>query len=392
MLKQLKPVEPIRILHLTWGLGAGGIQRLLALLHTYLDSNHFHQHICCIREKGLFYNALDRKGANLSFVAKNPGIDMHALLRLARLMRKIRPHIIHAHDFTGHLWGFLALKLYRQAVLIRTYHGYLWTLSHLKKSINRWLSLKTAANIMVSEQQYRHFINSGYPRDTSLVIRNGIDLAKYQPRVPIEETRCRYQLSGKSIILGVIGRLVAHKKQDQVILACKDLLSQTHDCCLVIIGEGPEKARLKALCQNLNLNDKVRFLGEIEVDGDLLNLLDIGIFFSEGEGSPFALLELMAAKIPVIASDVCGINEIIAHEEQGLLVPQNNAPALSEAIRRLIGDEHLRDRLAFNAYERLKEGYDIQSMIATLETYYKSQVDLLRENSIDLNRESVYRG
>jgi glycosyltransferase involved in cell wall biosynthesis len=164
--------------------------------------------------------------------------------------------------------------------------------------------------------------------------------------------------------------LVAHKKQDQVILACKDLLNQTHDRCLVIIGEGPEKAHLKALCQDLGLNGKVRFLDEIEVDGDLLNLLDIGIFFSEGEGSPFTLLELMAAKIPIVASDVCGINEIIAHEEQGLLVPKNNVPALSKAIRQLIEDEQLRYRLAFNAYEHLKERHGIQGMISALQACY----------------------
>ena len=369
-LKQLNPFEPVRIMHLTWGLGAGGIQRLLTLLHTYLNPNHFHQHICCLREKGLFYSALEKEGANLCFLAKDPGIDLHALLCLARYMHKIRPHIIHAHDFTGHLWGFLALRLYRQAVLIRTYHDYLWTLSPVKKKINRWLSLMTTANIMVSEQQYGYFINEGYPIGTSWVIRNGVDLRGYQPSVPIEETRCRYQLSGKSVILGVIGRLVAHKKQDQVILACKDLLNQTHDRCLVIIGEGPEKAHLKALCQDLGLNGKVRFLDEIEVDADLLNLLDIGIFFSEGEGSPFTLLELMAAKIPIVASDVCGINEIITHEEQGLLVPKNNVPALSKAIRRLIEDDQLQYRLAFNAYEHLKERHGIQGMISALQACY----------------------
>jgi glycosyltransferase involved in cell wall biosynthesis len=228
---------------------------------------------------------------------------------------------------------------------------------------------------MVSEQQYRYFISEGYPIGTSWVIRNGVDLREYQPSVPIEETRCRYQLSGKSVILGVIGRLVAHKKQDQVILAFKDLLKRYQDCCLVIIGHGPEEARLKALCQDLGLNGEVRFLGEIEVGGELLSLLDIGIFLSEGEGSPFTLLELMAAKIPVIASDVCGINEIISHEKQGLLVPPDNVPALTEAMIWLIRDDHLRCRIASDSRQCLIQNHSIENMVEALQACYQSQLN-----------------
>jgi glycosyltransferase involved in cell wall biosynthesis len=378
-LKQTHSNKAIKVLHLVWGLGAGGIQRMLVQLHSYLDASCFKQYVCCFREKGLFYDLMSQKGASLFYVAKGRGVNPTALPRLVRLMRSIRPDIIHAHDFTGHVWGFLASNFYRYAILLRTYHDYLWTLSNLKKHINRWLSQKTTMNIMVSEQQSRHFIKLGYPPERNVIIPNGLDVTAHPPTPRTELLRGRFQLSEKTIIFSAVGRLIAHKRQDRIIVALKELTRRGCDGHLVLIGDGPQRSQLTALCRNLNLIDRVHFLGEIKVDPELLTNMDIGIFLSDGEGSPYTLMEFMAAGVPVIASDVLGVNEILSHGENGLLISNEDPSALHTAMQQLSRDQEHRSHLAANAYNYICNNHSIETMIAALQNCYRSS--LKRRNS-----------
>ena len=164
-------------------------------------------------------------------------------------------------------------------------------------------------------------------------------------------------------MIGTIGRLTEQKDHDTLLRACHRLSHQGADCHLVIVGNGPEETRLKALTKDLGLDGQVRFIGRLPDVTAILSLFDIFVLSSIREGFANVILEAMAMGKPVVATDVGGNAEAVVHEETGLIVPPSSAEALSLALLRLIKDKKTARQMGQKCRRRVASLYPMGRMV-----------------------------
>ena len=160
-----------------------------------------------------------------------------------------------------------------------------------------------------------------------------------------------------SDLIGAIGRMVPVKGYDVFITAAKEILYHAPQTKFVLTGDGPMLSKLKELSLSLGLKDKIVFTGYRNDPIDIMNALDIFVISSYHEGIPTVVLEAMALRIPVIATEVGGIPEIIEHKVSGLLVHSKTSKAIASTVNELLHDESLRNSLVENAFKYLNEEY-----------------------------------
>jgi glycosyltransferase involved in cell wall biosynthesis len=210
-----------------------------------------------------------------------------------------------------------------------------------------------------------------WPARKVKVIEYGIDLTSLEDR----GAQGLVDPGNSSPVIGTVGRLVPQKGHRHLLEALSQLKKRGMSFSLMIVGNGPLRSELESQVEELGLSGDVSFLGHREDVYDLLSSFDIFVLPSEFEGLPFALLEAMAARRPIIASDVDGIGDAIVDEENGLLVPSKDPGALAAALERLVGEDRLRQELGNNARSAVAR-FDLPRMIARTEELYESLLPL----------------
>lgn len=199
------------------------------------------------------------------------------------------------------------------------------------------------------------------------VIYNSIDLKEYQ-KPPLEAS---YSFSKPKLI--TVGRLVRHKRVDGIIEAVRKIVDEYPQIGLLIVGDGPERGNLEKLSQELGIDGKVRFYGKVTHKQMITLLAEAGIFVlnSVYEGLPHAVLEAMACKTPVIATNIRGTDEVVKDGVTGLLVSPDNSNDLVEKLALLLKDKELRERLTENGYKIIAENFTWDKNLSLLETELK---------------------
>lgn len=207
--------------------------------------------------------------------------------------------------------------------------------------------------------------------DKISVIYNGI----FQTSAPVS---LRPRASGPPVI-GMVANFRGMKGHDIFIEAAELLLQEGHDLRFIIAGDGPERGKYEMLVRNLNLQGKISFLGFVSPIEDALQQMDVFVLPSEWEGFPVSILEAINAGVPVIATQVGGIPEIVIPEETGMLIPPRDVQSLKGAILRLLEDTHLRKKIVQNARQAISTRFTHEKMIDSTRHLYLSLI--ARKNS-----------
>jgi glycosyltransferase involved in cell wall biosynthesis len=284
----------------------------------------------------------------------DPVRDGRALVELVRLLRAERPLIVHANSSKAGVLGRLAAVIARAPARVFTAHGwafaahdgaaaraYLWA--------DRLMSRVTTGTICVAESERRAGLRARTCRaDRTVVIHNGVALdgprrAPGSRRSPAE-------------ILSV-GRLRGPK--DFTTLAHAVARLEPGSVHLRIVGDGPDREALAALIERLGASDSIELLGERRDVAGLLAESDMFVLSSRSEGLPMSVLEAMAAAVPVVATAVGGIPELVRDSETGVLAPPGDAAALAAALERLARDAELRDRMGEAGRRRVERDFSL---------------------------------
>jgi glycosyltransferase involved in cell wall biosynthesis len=287
--------------------------------------------------------------------AISPWRDVAGLVELVRLLRRERPDILHASSSKAGVLGRLAAALAGVPIRIFTVHGWAFTAhsgaaARLYRSADRLVRRLTTVTVCVAE----HERAMGLAARTcsaarTIVIPNAID-ANAVPRARHD----------RSIpLLVAVGRLKAPKDFLTLVRAVALLPQESCEC--LIVGEGPERAQLEAEIERLQLRDRVTLAGERSDVPELLAGADVFVLSSDSEGMPISVLEAMAAGLPVVASRVGGVPELVLDGETGLLVGPGNPEGLAGALRRLLADPQLRRRLGDAGHAQVREHFDLGS-------------------------------
>jgi glycosyltransferase involved in cell wall biosynthesis len=321
-------------------------------------------------DSNLFVETARAQGTPVHTIPERGRFDRTPLRGLAALVAELKPEIVQTHAVKSHFLARVA-GLARQHRWVAFHHGYTWPewWVHFYNQLDRW-SLRAAVKVLTVSGPFRaELIQKGVPAERIEIVHNAIgqDWGK-DARTPDRAAALRSR-SGipkdRPVILNV-GRLSAEKDHLTLLEAMRHV--EAH---LVIVGEGPERARIEQHIREFNLAGAVTLTGQQPSAEPYYGIADIAVLSSRTEGSPNALLEAMAAGVPVVATAVGGVPEMVSDGESALLVEPGNAPALAEAITRLLRNREVARRLANRAQSLVRERHTPEIRMRRLAGIYR---------------------
>ncbi|MEK9184445.1 MAG: glycosyltransferase family 4 protein [Patescibacteria group bacterium] len=293
--------------------------------------------------------------------------DVSAFHSLLGLIRDIQPTVVHSNSSKAGGLAALAARISGVHRIVFTAHG--WAFNEDRKGHQKALIwLLHYLTVLLS---HRTICVSGAMRDDAramplvqkklVVIHNGIGAI---PLLPRDEARQRLAPGlNTSLWIGTIAELHPTKQLHILVRAFAKVAGKNVDCSLVIMGDGQERARLEALALRLQITERVHFLGHIENASSYLPAVDIFVLPSRSEGLGYVLLEAGMAGLPVVATNVGGIPEVIQHKETGILVRSGDVDELASSIEQLLTYPDLRARFGTALKERIVEKFSKTEMI-----------------------------
>ena len=303
----------------------------------------------------------------------SPFRDLTSFFALVRLFRTERPHVVHLNSAKASGLGALAARFAGVPNIIFTAHGWAFNedrslLSRIAIKFLSWLTvILTHKTIAVSEAVHRDTRNWPFVKNNVITIHNGVDSIPFLSR---EEAHTKLNLPSDAFIIGTIAELHSNKGLSYAIEAITKLSEKHPDFYYVVLGDGEEKSRLNALVEARGLHGRVLLLGFVKDASRYLKAFDCFVLPSIKEGLPYVILEAGLAKLPVIATSIGGIPEVIDDQKTGLLVPARNANAIAEALEKLITSPALHTSLGSSLYEKVLNDFSLDDMTTeTLRLY-----------------------
>jgi len=378
--------RPIRIARVIARLNVGGPAQHAILLTAGLDRTRFQSTLItgiAGRQEGDLLSAARARGVEPVVIpelgrALHPMHDVVSLGKLVRLFRQLRPDIVHTHTAKAGTLGRLAARLAGVPRSVHTFHGHVFegyfspAATSVFLRIERVLARATDRIITLSPRLRLALLAMGIGRPEQVeVVPLGLDLDRFL-RMPTGQADLRpsLRIPAGTPLLGIVGRLVPIKDHPTLFQALTLLPDGDQAPHLLVVGDGERREELQQLAHRLGLGSRVHFLGWRDDLETILSGLDVVICSSRNEGTPVALIEAMAAGVPVLSSDVGGVGDLVTHGETGWLVPPADPSALARGIERLLRDPALRRRLAGAARPVALERHHVKGLIHRMETLY----------------------
>lgn len=319
--------------------------------------------------------------------AISPINDFLTIIEIIKLIKKLKPDIIHLNSSKVSILGSTAAKicyvLRVPCYVIYTVHGWVFNepLSPIKKTFYKYAEKFTALFkdkiICISKLDYEIAKNQlKIPEKKLTLIHHGIRQINFLPREQARQKLSQvtnYQLPVTNIIISTIANLYKTKGLEYFIETIK-ILTTNYELPItaIVIGEGDERKNLENMIGQNSLKSKFFIAGKIKNAAELLPAFDVYVCSSVKEGFPYSILEAMSAGLPIISTNVGGIPKMINDKKSGLLVKPKNPQVLADKIKILIEDKKLRDTLGEQAKKNVKEKFNIEKMIEkTKEVYLK---------------------
>lgn len=347
-------------------LSTGGAQTALRCLLEGLNRDRFSPTVACLYNgDGAVAQDIRAMGVQVFDARMRHKIDLGALLRLYRWIRLVRPTILHTSLFHANLSGRILGRLAGVPVVVCSERTMAME-SEWRYRFNRW-TIGLVDCVTTVSANVRSFCTShiGLPADKLVVIYNGVELPS-APLASTIEVRAELGLPPGGLVIGAVSRLDPVKGVSVLVEA----LAQVDEVYLAVIGDGPERAPLASLAGSLGVANRIRWTGHRRDVSHCLPAFDLFVQPSLHEGLPNAVLEAMAAGLPVVATAVGGTPEVVVDGVTGILVPPRDPDALAEAIACLLRDPDLRCKMGQMGQERVAQSFTVERMVEQTERLY----------------------
>ncbi|HEX9188111.1 MAG TPA: glycosyltransferase [Vicinamibacteria bacterium] len=359
----------VRVAQVIWSLGLGGAEQVVIRLAAALDRRRFAPLVVCLDDPGPFAPQAEAAGVEVAALGKRGPVDPRAVLRLVRLFRSRGVDVVHTHLWGANLWGRLAAVAARVPVVVTTEHNLdTWKKAH-HLVLDRALARAATHMIAVSEEVRRFYEGHGVGRGRWRVVHNGVDVPPEARRERGEAFRALGFGEGDRVA-GLVGRLVPAKAPEVFLRALALALPRVAGLRGLVVGDGPLRPEAEAEARRLGIADRVVFAGLRDDVASLLPGLDALVFSSRREGLSMAMLEAMAAGVPVVATAVGGTPELVTHGTTGLLVPPERPEELAGALVGLLQDGPTAAAIRKAARRRVEERFSLASMVEAHEALY----------------------
>ncbi|MGZ8716700.1 MAG: glycosyltransferase family 4 protein [Gaiellaceae bacterium] len=383
--------EPIKVLRVIARLNVGGPALHVAYLTAGLAERGY--------ETTLVAGTLARGEESMAAVSEVRGVrietlpalhreigplrDAQAILRLARLIRRERPTILHTHTAKAGAVGRIAALLAgsaRPPIVVHTFHGHVLRgyfnplTTFAFRLLERWLARVTTALVAVSPEVRDDLVKLGVaPASKFTVVRLGIELDERTDadEAVRAETRRQLGLGEDAFIVGWVGRMTAVKRTDDVVRALRGLVDRGVDAYLCLVGDGPDRDHLERYAHELGVVKRCLFVGYQEDVARFYSAIDALLLPSVNEGTPVSVIEALAAQRPAVATRVGGTPDVIRDGVDGFLVEVGDADALSVRLAELAADPERRARMGAAGRERVLGRYAVERLVDDIDRLYR---------------------
>ena len=356
------PSQAIRVCHVSMCLQTGGLERLLVDFARFHDRKSFELQFVALAGDGQPAADIRAEGCNVQVLNHSLKIrKLRSIAQLVQHLRQQRAQIVHTHNTYAHFYGAFAAKLAGVPIVVNTQHGggcgTNWKAHWQFRLANCW----TQRVVSVSHDSSRLCQQQDHcSQDKITTIWNGINLDRFTYHGP--------QPTPMAIS---VARLSAIKDFPTLLRAVPLVLPHVPDFRLRIVGDGPERAKLEMLIDELNLRPQVELLGERHDVPALLAESGFFVSSSLSEGISLTLLEAMAVGLPVVTTAVGGNPEIVIDGHTGRLAPAGDPAALACAIVELCADRELWSVMGTLGRQRVEQNFEIRQMIRNYEELYE---------------------
>ncbi|MGZ4413778.1 MAG: glycosyltransferase [Gaiellaceae bacterium] len=387
--------EPIRILRVIARLNVGGPSLHVSYLTRDLDLRGYETTLVAGQvgeEEGSMSYVADELGVKPRYVAElqraiSPAPDMGAVLALRSLIREIRPHILHTHTAKAGAVGRAAAMVAgrdRPKVVVHTFHGHVLrgyfgpVSTRVFLELERSLARVSDALIAVSPEVRDDLVKLGVaPASRIAVIRLGLDLERRTRATPGARMRLREALGipDDRFVIGWLGRMTEIKRADDLIRAFAQARRHGMDGDLVLVGDGPLRPMLTDLARSLGVLGSCHFTGYRSDVADVYAALDVFSLTSANEGTPATIIEAQAARLPVVATAVGGVSDIVRDGESGLLVAAGDVEAIADGLVQLSSDANLRAQFGEAGRAFVLPRYAVPRLIDDVDRLYRTLLE-----------------
>jgi L-malate glycosyltransferase len=326
------------------------------------------------------------EGLDLVPLAPRAELDLGAAWRFSRLLKQLKPQIVHAHDPHAVAMAALALSMSTQPVKPPLVASRRVDFHIRGNTLSRWKYRQVDCFVCASEAIRRMLVADGIPESRTVTVHEGIDLGRVEA-APAGRLHEEFWLPHEAPIVGNVAALVAHKGQRHLIEAAALVVRQVPDARFVIAGEGELRPALERQVKDHQLEKHIFLAG---FRPDVLSLhksFDIFVLSSTTEGLGTSLLDAMACGKPVVATAAGGIPEVVEDGVTGVLVPPKDHQALADAIVMLLNDAAMRKRLGSAGLARVRERFSADRMLQdTLGVYQRVAMHPHQEEDLTATR------
>jgi glycosyltransferase involved in cell wall biosynthesis len=361
-----------RVLHVIDSLDLGGAQVVLENLVRHADRDRFDLDVAVMHGRGVFLERLEATGVPVHSMSSKKWLPIY-IPRLAALIRRRRYDVAHCHLIGSNIIAKpIAAAL---GVRVRINHDHCndkSTLSPWMRWADRKANRLSSHVIAVSESTRAGLLKEGLDEERVTTIHNGLDLERSCPRPGVRaEVRDALGLPSGDFVIGGMGRLVFQKNFPLFVEVAQRVCAKYPRARFVIAGTGPDESGLRAQIAALGLGDKVKLLGFMSDANRMYAAIDALLMTSRYEGLPMTILEAMASAVPIVASDLDGMREILADGVNAALVAPGDADGFASAVGEVIDYPDVARGRAAAALKLAREKFSAQAMTRQVEALYE---------------------
>ncbi len=354
----------IRVLEILPTLKRAGAERMAVSLARRLDASRFETGVVSLYDAfaGGLEPELEVAGVPVWHLGKRPGLDIRMIPRLRRVLREFAPAVIHTHSYVLR-YSLPAGLATRRAAMVHTVHNLAAKETDFTgRLLHRLVFGRRVAAVAVGEEVGRSY-REWYGAQPEAIIRNGIDTAAFRRPGTRRRWRAEHGFQDGDFLVVSVGRLDPQKNPLGMIDAFAKAFRDDRRGQLLLAGDGSLREAGERRAAERGVGARVHFLGMQAEVADVLAASDVFALASDWEGTPLAVMEAMAAGLPVVATAVGGVPELVSDGETGLLTLSGDMLAFAEALARLAGDAELRVAMA-NAAQVRSERFSVDAMVA----------------------------
>jgi glycosyltransferase involved in cell wall biosynthesis len=358
------PRKPIRIVMLIDSFLAGGAERIAVEVACGLDRNQFKPSVIATRAGGPLQEKLQSAGVPHMVLGRRRGF---APLKLLKAHRAIAgADILHAHKFGSNMWGALLARTTGVPLVVRepTFSGV-----RSKRRVlgyRYWVAPVARRVICPTEVVARSLEEDGFSTQQIRVIPNGVPL---DAALSTAEARAELGIDESALVVGIVARLRVEKAHEVLFRAVARIADGRPDLRLAVVGDGIRRVELTQLGLQLGIGERIVWAGERRDARRLISAFDVGVICSSWEGLPVAALETMAAGVPLVATRVGTLPEVLAGDA-GVLVDVGDDKELAEALAQLLDDPQRAREIGTHGRDRIRRDHAFERMIGEFAGVY----------------------